>query len=105
MRFANEYGFYELNPFPGCNQIVVSNPAFIYPKYRGKGFGQKQHQERLDKAKELGYDMIMCTVNHTNCAELHILHKFGWDSGGSLFNHETGHFLVVYTKYIGVVNR
>jgi hypothetical protein len=54
MRYADERGtgFYELNPFPGCNQIVVSNHAFIYPAYRnggwdGKKYGQLQHKERL----------------------------------------------------------
>ena len=55
MRFANEFGFYELNPFPGSNQIVVSNHAFIYGPWRGQGKGIQQHKERLAKAKELGY--------------------------------------------------
>ena len=36
MRFANEYGYGELNNFPGCNQLTVSNHAFIYHKDRIK---------------------------------------------------------------------
>ena len=65
MRFSDQYGFYELNPFPGSNQVVVSNHAFIFPKFRGKGFGKIQHMERLIKARELGYDLIVCTVRAT----------------------------------------
>lgn len=48
MRFANEFGYCELNPFPGCSQIVVSNHAFIYPEKRGKGNGSVNHKLRVE---------------------------------------------------------
>lgn len=100
MRFADEFGFYELNPFPGCNQIVVSNHAFIYPKYRGKGLGQSQHQQRLAKAKELGYNLILCTVNKSNAAELHILDKNGWLPVERFTNTETGNDVAIWSRQL-----
>jgi GNAT superfamily N-acetyltransferase len=98
MRFASEFGFYELNPFPGSNQIVVSNHAFIYPQYRGKGLGQLQHKERLAEAKKLGYNYILCTVNKSNMAEIHILQKNGWDYLSFFENVETDHTVSIYGK-------
>ena len=89
MRFSDQYGFYELNPFPGCNQICVSNHAFIYRGWRGAGKGQIQHQERLIKARELGYDFIVCTVKTDNEKEKHILEKYGWSRMAFFVNSET----------------
>lgn len=90
MRFADKYGFYELNPFPGCNQVVVSNHVLIYPEYRGKGIGQIQHHERLQKARELGYNLMLCTVRAENMAEKHILKKMGWTQHTAFESNETG---------------
>jgi RimJ/RimL family protein N-acetyltransferase len=98
MRFADEYGFYELNPFPGSNQIVVSNHAFIYAQYRGKGIGQMQHSQRLAKAKELGYDTIICTVRADNAVEKHILKKNHWACTFSFRSTETGQDLEIWMR-------
>lgn len=73
MRYADEYGFYELNPFPGCNQVVVSNHAFIHTFYRGQGNGYRQHQALLAEARRLGYSYIICTVQKQNSKEISIL--------------------------------
>lgn len=97
-RYANKYGYWELNKFPGCNQIVVSNHAFIYPKYRGKGLGTKNHELRLERAKVLGYDYIMCTVISTNTAELAILNKSGFKKLDEFDNTETGNTVYVFGK-------
>jgi RimJ/RimL family protein N-acetyltransferase len=100
MRFSNVYGFYELNPFPGCNQIVVSNHAFIYKHFRGRGHGSTQHRERLEKARELGYNMIMCTVKDDNESEIHILKKNGWTQESGFVSYETGNSLHIWTKIL-----
>lgn len=102
MRFADEYGFYELNPFPGSNQIVVSNHAFIYPKYRNcpEKYGQLQHRQRLLKAKELGYDMIICTVRLDNEIEKHILRKFGWGFLECFSSVETEHSVELWARHL-----
>lgn len=78
MRFADEHGYYELNPFPGNANVCVSNHAFIKPHYRGQGHGKAQHVARLNKARELGYTYILCTVNPHNELERHILAANNW---------------------------
>jgi hypothetical protein len=100
VRFADQYGFYELNPFPGCNQICVSNHSLIYRGYRGEGRGQIQHQERLIKAKELGYDFIQCTVRGDNLAEKHILNKYNWSMMASFKSKETGNLVELWGRLL-----
>lgn len=78
MRFGDEDGHYELNPFPGNGLIVVSNNAFIQPTKRGLGLGSAQHQQRLATAKRLGYTYMLCTVRIDNTPERRILYKNGW---------------------------
>jgi RimJ/RimL family protein N-acetyltransferase len=98
MRFSNRYGFYELNPFPGCNQIVVSNHALIYEQFRGQGHGQQQHFERLMQARELGYNRIICTVRADNEAERHILLKNGWEMNFTFTSTETKHEVQMWSR-------
>ena len=78
MRFENEYGSCELNPFPHCKHIVVSNKAFIWPQYRGKGHGYRNHQLRLKRAKDMGYKVVICTVRSDNQPERRILQRAKW---------------------------
>ena len=98
MRFSDKYGFYELNPFPGSNQIVVSNHAFIYPEHRGQGRGKQQHLERLHKAREFGYDYILCTVNEKNDIEIHILRKYNWVKMTFFWSRETDHGVLLFGR-------
>ena len=73
-------GHYELNPFPGSNQIVVSSHAFIKKEYRGNGHGRQAALDRLEKARELDYDYVLATVRADNEAQLKIMRSIaGWD--------------------------
>ena len=96
MRYATDYGFGELNSFPGCNQLVCSNHAFAYA--RGEGKGQIGHEERLKEAQRLGYDAILCTVRADNEVELHILRKHGWKKILEFHNRETSHDVELWAK-------
>lgn len=98
MRFADENGYYELNPFPGCNQLVVSNHAFIWKDKRGQGLGKKQHEARLAKARELGYNAIICTVRVTNTVEKAILTKYGWTKVHEFLNTESDVTIEIWLK-------
>jgi hypothetical protein len=98
MRYHNRYGFYELNPFPGCNQLVVSNHAFIFDVHRGEGRGTKEHYRRLLKARNLGYDAIICTVKSDNIAQIKILKKHEWTKCFEFANEETGNTIQVWMK-------
>lgn len=98
MRFSNEYGFCEFNPFPGCNQIVVSNHAFIYPEHRMKGHGLANHNKRVKRARDMGYDVILCTVRAGNAVEKKILTKGGWVKIMEFKNKETGNQVEMWSK-------
>ena len=100
MRYASKYGFWELNPFPGCNQIVVSNHSFIYPQYRGVGIGSEEHKDRLKTIQGLGYDYVVCSVTEDNAAQKAILAKNGWKPLDEFFNTETGRRVCLFGKTI-----
>ena len=97
-RFANDNGYCELNTFPGCSQIVVSNHAFIYPEKRGKGNGHKNHELRVERATFLGYDYLMCTVRANNTPELKILQKHGFKELDQFHNTNTGNDVKIFGK-------
>ena len=98
MRFANEFGYCELNTFPGCNQIVVSNHAFIYPVKRNMGHGKENHKLRIERAKFMGYDYLICTVKADNKAELMILNKNNFKELDEFLNTETGNLVKIFGK-------
>lgn len=51
------------------------------------------------KAKELGYDYIICTVMNENEAEIAILRKYGWrQMEDSIWNKETEHLVSMWSK-------
>jgi hypothetical protein len=71
-------GSYELESFPQCPPICISHSVEIVEGMRGKGLGQKQHLERLDNMRKMGFDHAICTVREDNKVERHILAKNGW---------------------------
>lgn len=98
MRFFDWTGHYELESFPGCNNLVVSTHTFIKPELRGKGLGLRQHGQRLKQAEDMGYGYIICTVKANNDAEKHILEKAGWKKLDSFTNKETGNNLEIWGR-------
>lgn len=100
MRYADENGFYELNDFPGCSQIVVSNNALIYKHKRGKGRGQEAHHFKLKKAKIMGYDYMLCTVISTNAVQIHILEKNGWKKLDEFVSRKTENTVIIYGRQL-----
>lgn len=100
MRYADEHGHYELNPFPGCSQVIVSNHAFIEPRARGKGLGRSQHVTRLGEAERLGYDYILCTTRADNVQENRILRLYGWSLHANFTNSESGAELYLWGKVL-----
>lgn len=100
MRFTSRGGFYELNPFPGSNQIIVSNHAFIEKEMRGEGYGKLQHTKRIEKAIELGYDYILCTVREDNEVEKHILRKNGWTFHDHFTSRKSEHVVEIWGRLL-----
>lgn len=104
MRFATSYGHYELNNFPGCAAIVVSNHAFVHKQHRRLGLGNINHMQRLQHAQKLGYNYILCTVQSTNTIQLKILKKHKWKQLDTFINDETEHTIMLFGKTLGVIN-
>lgn len=98
MRFSNEFGYCDLNEFPGCSQLIVSNHAFIYKEHRDQGHGDANHKARLKRCKELGYDAVICTVRADNFIERHILQKNEWNKIGEFFSKQTSHIIEIWMK-------
>lgn len=98
MRFANEFGFCDLNEFPGCSQLLVSNHAFVFQVHRGKGHGEENHRLRLRRARDLGYNAICCTVSAGNAVQKHILAKHKWTKVFSFNNDVSGHDVELWVK-------
>lgn len=78
MRFSTDFGHYELSPFPGSNQIVISTHAFVKKEHRGNGHGKEMAQTRITQARDLGYDYMLCTVRADNEPQLKIMRALGW---------------------------
>ncbi len=102
MRFATKDGFFELNTFPGCNQIVMLNHVCIYPEKRNQGLGAKQCRFYIDKAKELGYDILICTVITSNIPQLKLMAKFGFLELDTFYNRETGNTVKIFRKRLSI---
>lgn len=91
-------GHYELNHFPGCNQIVISNHSCIYPEYRERGFGRLLAKEKIEVARQDGYDYMIATVVSTNTAQLKIMEKNGWTLLDTFFNRESGNEVNIFGR-------
>lgn len=71
-------GEYTLSDLPGDMDVAVSHGVCLRPEYRGKGLGQLQHAERLERIYSGGYMAAICTVRSENLIEKHILRKNKW---------------------------
>lgn len=91
MRYNSNKAIQQLTDFPGCNQICVSHSMFILPEHRGHGYASKAMYERIRTCKELGYDVITCTVNSMNNKQIYLLNKYRWIKDYEFKNTRTGH--------------
>lgn len=82
----------ELDSLPGCTQIAVSHSVYVEKAARGKGLGFRANRKRqLIAFNELGYDMMICTVDQANTDQRHILEKSGWVCYTAFISRKTGH--------------
>ncbi len=97
-RFSNEHGYFILNQFPCCSQIAVSNHATVFKKHRGEGHGHKNHELRVERARMLGFDYLMCTVRASNAPQIAIMTKGGFKELDRFFNSESEHEVIIFGK-------
>ena len=86
----------ELTTLPGCSQVAVSHAVFVQRNERGKGKGTAANLSRRILAGELGYDLMICTVDAANSAEIAVLGKAGWHPLTSFVSSKTGHTVEVW---------
>ena len=69
----------EVDSFPSSTQIAISHGVYVPYNQRGKGIGNLAHTERLRALREdFGYDVVVCTVDLSNVAQISILKNNGW---------------------------
>lgn len=100
MRFGTTRGAYELDSLPGSPQVVVSHAAFVHPSYRGEGHGKRDHAARVQKMRELGYDLALCTVVSDNHVQKHILEVNGWILLQKFYSSRSCHWVEVWSKIL-----
>lgn len=93
-------GSYELTPMPGCSAVGVSHGLFIDPEWRRKGIGSDAMLERFTKAKELGFQCLICTTKVESVAQYKILTKTGWKLVRQFTNPKTGNEVRFWLKHL-----
>lgn len=96
--YTQTWAQYTLSQMPGCCGLVVSNHAFISSQYRGYGFGEYFHKERLKLMYDLGYSCGMATSTENNAQENRILEKNGWKKVHQFKNRRTNNTVFVWVK-------
>ena len=91
-------GHFEINAFPGCASMCVFNHVYLKPEYRGLGLGKAAHKQRLEMARDLGYDCAICTVKSDNMVETTVLIRAKWKFARHFYNHETANMVSIYTR-------
>lgn len=88
----------EIDSLPGCTQIAVSHSVFLPVHHRGDGLGTEANKMRQRIAfEELGYDMMMCTIDSENKVQQRILTKNRWMCLTSFKSRKTGHIVEVWS--------
>ena len=98
MRFNNFGVIGEIENLPGCSQFAVFHSVFVPPEERGKGLGTKAHEERLEEARKLGYQVAVCTALETNSAQIAILQNYGWEKVKRFLSNKTGNHVGLWIK-------
>lgn len=94
----------EVTPLPGCAQVAVIHSAFVIPEKRGQGVGQEAHRQRLSRIADDLYDLVVCTVDEANAAQVRILVKNGWRRATVFKSSKTGHIVGLWTKLTVYIN-
>lgn len=88
----------EIDSLPGCSQIAVSHSVYLDIEARGQGFGSQANSKRCELAfGELGYDMMLCTVDAANVRQKKILIKNGWECLTLFISRKTNHTVELWS--------
>jgi len=85
-------------PMPGCRAICILYHVEVEKEWQGQGIGKELLRIRLEAAKKVGYQRVLCTVVDNNSIEMHLLvvHDFVCDSW--IRNPRTNHTVAQWSK-------
>lgn len=98
MRFNHDGVISEITSMPGCSQICIFHGVFLSPERRGQGLGKQAHLSRLNEARNLGYQMAICTVISSNTRQKQILTDFGWTFHNWFLSDKTENKVELWSK-------
>lgn len=88
----------EIDSLPGCTQIAVSHSVYLPVHHRGDGLGTTANTKRKQIAfDELGYDMMICTIDGNNLPQKQILLTNGWKFLNYFVSRKTGHTVELWS--------
>lgn len=91
---------WSVDPLPGNNEVAVSHGSVIYnTQDRGKGLGQKLHEERLEYIRSC-YSYALATVDAANTPQVKIMEKNGWKVLDQFVSACTGNTVLIYGKRV-----
>jgi hypothetical protein len=87
-----------LESMSGCNGIAISKKVYMYPRYRGFGYGSIFCNLREELSRYFGFASIMCTVVSGNEPQEKIMAKNGWNLINEFYNKKTGNAIKIFSK-------
>lgn len=81
---------------PGCCGVVVSTGAWVHREYNNRGIGTAMNEMRQERARELGYTVMICTDVVTNVPQQRILDRNGWQKLFQFNNRRTRHDVAMH---------
>jgi hypothetical protein len=100
MRFGSQYGTWQLDNLPGCDQICVSHSAFVLNEKKAQGFGDAYHKQRLAQMRNLLYDGAVATVRDGNIAQEKIMTTNGWNKVFTFLSKKTQNTVSLWVKQL-----
>jgi RimJ/RimL family protein N-acetyltransferase len=99
MRHQIDGVFGSIDDLPGCTQVAVSHGVYVPKDKRGQGLGFGAQLKRQKMCfDELGYDMMLCTVDSENRPQQKILLNTGWKWLTWFKSRKTGHIVDLYAR-------
>lgn len=88
----------EATPLPGNPDFVVSHGVFRMDGQGGSGkFACQLREQQL---RELGYSVVMATVDSKNAKQINILQSRGWQQVGPFKSRRSGNSLFIFAKQL-----
>lgn len=88
-----------VTPLPGCPDVAVSHAVYRHENSED-GYGRRANAMRLRQLKELGYSVVICTVDRANKRQIAILRGEGWQCVQSFHNKRTNNVVDIWFKYL-----